>query len=229
MKYEIANLFPTPLYLAHGKDAKLRFLITKEIKDLVESYAFEEKNKEVHDDDKGDTKLSQQTDQLSHAYSYNKQILYDSKFKKIKSYCEEHIATYVEKVLGVAEGEYDFYITQSWINGYRQHEFVGRHYHPNSIISGLFYIKNATNCKINFYDPAYTKRELKMRRKNHTPYNTMLASVVVEDGDVILFPGWLEHSTTPNNNTTDRISLAFNVFAKGIYGEYEELNMITIK
>jgi len=221
MKYEIANLFPTPLYRAHGKDAKLRFLITKEIEDIVETYAFQSELHDERDRDQGDTKIYHISD--------NKEILYDSKFKKIRSYCEEHIAIYVDKILGIAEGEYDFYITNSWLNGFRQHEVIGRHFHANCIISGVFYIKNATNCKINFYDPANTKRELQMNRKNFTPYNTMLASMVVEDGDVILFPGWLEHSTTPNNNTTDRISLAFNVFAKGTYGTYENINMITIK
>ena len=47
----------------------------------------------------------------------------------------------------------------------------------------------------------------------------------VENNTLTLFPSWLEHSVEPNKNaTTDRISLAFNVFAKGIFGKKEFSN-----
>ena len=231
IKYEIGNIFPTPLYRVHGKTEKFRFLITKEIEDVIKDLEYQTSKPEAlpppefpraNVNDRLDGQV-----QIYHI-SENKWILEDNKFKKIRSFCEEHIDNYVEKVIGPADG-YDFCITQSWLNITKPGQEHGRHHHENTTISGIFYIKNASHCPINFYNKIHTKHDLSMNLKTATPYNTVVASTAVKDGDLLLFPGWLDHSVDKNNHTTDRISLAFNVFAKGIYGKESELNQVHIK
>ena len=41
--------------------------------------------------------------------------------------------------------------------------------------------------------------------------------------DLILFPSWIEHSVKSNQGNQDRISISFNVFARGIFGDVNKL------
>ena len=50
-----------------------------------------------------------------------------------------------------------------------------------------------------------------------------------EVGKLLVFPSWLKHGVEPNEKaTTDRISIAFNVFAKGNFGERGSLNELIL-
>ena len=60
-------------------------------------------------------------------------------------------------------------------------------------------------------------------------WNSRSWFVSVENNTLILFPSWLEHSVEPNEKaTTDRISLGFNIFAKGFFGNKGFLNELII-
>ena len=65
------------------------------------------------------------------------------------------IKDYFNKVLSITD-EVTPYITQSWLNYTETKQFHHRHEHPNSIVSGVFYI----NCheefdKIKFFKKDY--------------------------------------------------------------------------
>jgi ectoine hydroxylase-related dioxygenase (phytanoyl-CoA dioxygenase family) len=46
-------------------------------------------------------------------------------------------------------------------------------------------------------------------------FNSMEWTVPVEDLDIIIFPSTLFHYVKPNTSNRDRISIAFNTFARG--------------
>ena len=62
-------------------------------------------------------------------------------------------------------------------------------------------------------------------------WNTFNGSIPSRNNELILFPSWLEHSVNSNEKaTTDRISISFNTFAKGIFGDLKNgLNELTLK
>lgn len=44
--------------------------------------------------------------------------------------------------------------------------------------------------------------------------NSQDVALDVSEGDIVFFPAWLDHYTTPNNTTADRISIAGNISIK---------------
>ena len=54
-----------------------------------------------------------------------------------------------------------------------------------------------------------------MEFEEYNPFNTLNCTISTNEGDLILFPSQLSHSTETNNSNEDRIILAFNVFLDG--------------
>ena len=201
--YNIASLFCTPVYLTR-KDTGLSLSEMEEVNDII--------NKDLHDNS-------------GNLISFGDTYIFDTKLKKLKEFIEQHIEIYVREIISL-EGEMNFYITQSWLILNKPGDSHERHAHPNSIISEIFYVATVENDKIYFYDPnAVMKKriELKIREFNH--YNSSDWFFNINDFDLILFPSWLEHSVEENKKqTTNRISIAFNVFAEGTLGRKEHFN-----
>jgi len=158
--------------------------------------------------------------------------IFDENFKELKEFIEEHIKKYVEDVIHPRE-ELDFYITQSWLTLNKPGESLHSHCHANSIISGVFYVSVPKNdhSGITFVDPNFKIREvIKFEQKGFTPWNSTSWFFPVNNNELILFPSWLHHRVDPNENATiDRISIAFNVFVKGVMGETLELTELILK
>ena len=108
---------------------------------------------------------------------------------------------------------------------------IHRHWHANSIISGSFYISTEEDDRIVFTDPnKAVKGILKLDQKEYNVWNSQTWFFPVENNLLFLFPSWLEHEVAPNEKaTTNRISLAFNVFAKGNFGRTMNLNELILE
>lgn len=117
------------------------------------------------------------------------------------------------KVLGIVDhGEY----INSWININNSNDFNSTHTHPNSIVSGVYYVSVPENSgQLVFTRPSdltswfyssYSK-EFNDISKNfviHTPV----------EKELVLFPSWLPHCVTENNSDSERISISFNFNAR---------------
>ena len=131
---------------------------------------------------------------------------------------------YMRNTLGY---EYDHsFITQSWLNVSNHKQTHHSHYHPNSIVSGVFYIEQP-NTDDDFY---FTKFE-SSRLLPHIPYNPEIENtwqelhMSIEKNSLILFPSHVPHGVKQNNQNTSRITLSFNVMINrlGIPGTLNEL------
>jgi len=98
------------------------------------------------------------------------------------------------------------------INGYK--DCNNTHFHPNNILSGVFYIKVPENSgKIKFHNPASDLIEACLT--NHiSQYNTINSACWTfepEENMLLIFPSFLKHNVLPNMNKEDkRISISFN-------------------
>jgi len=155
--------------------------------------------------------------------------IFKTKLKELKQFCEKHIKIYVEQVINPKE-ELDLYITQSWLNvtkpGERHHE----HSHQNSIISGVFYISTEEDDYITFTDPNIKLKEaIKFEQKEFNLWNSTSRFFQSMTNELFLFPSWLDHQVPPNKKaTTDRISISFNTFVRGVLGDRERLNELIL-
>ena len=207
--YSIQGIFPCPIYAAN-RNLNLDSTEEIEIEDIIQKGLFQ--NKTLTD------------------YHSNDSYLFDTKLKNLKKFCEQHIENYVEQVINPIQ-ELDFYITQSWLNVVEPGGSIHRHWHANSIISGSFYISTEEDDRIVFTDPnKAVKGILKLDQKEYNVWNSQTWFFPVENNLLFLFPSWLEHEVAPNEKaTTNRISLAFNVFAKGNFGKTMNLNELILQ
>ena len=205
--FGIKGIFPCPVYFAH-RNSDLDSSEIKDIEDII--------NEGIHPS-------------VSNSVSQNN-FIFDTKLKNLKEFCEQHIKKYAEEILNPKQ-ELDFYITQSWLNVTKPGGFHHPHSHPNSIISGVFYISTEEDDKITFTDPNAIVREIiKFEKEKFNIWNSATWFFNVTNNELVLFPSWLGHQVKVNEKaTTDRISISFNTFVKGTLGKKTDSTELILK
>ena len=92
------------------------------------------------------------------------------------------------------------------------------HIHPNSLYSGVYYVKTPPNCgKIVFNDPRPGIQSNMPSRVKGQPPKHLWREVHLEPkvNRIIMFPSWLWHSVEPNESNNIRISVSFNFIQDG--------------
>ena len=91
------------------------------------------------------------------------------------------------------------------------------HIHPNSLWSGVYYIKAPENSgQLRVEDPRSVALMVRPRMKEGKPPTRLWreASYEPKAGRLIMFPSWLNHCVDPNNSNDIRISVSFNFMQK---------------
>jgi uncharacterized protein (TIGR02466 family) len=200
----INGIFPTPIYISK-LDRKLTPLELK----------FVDKNKK--DFYKNDGNIT----------SNNNYILNEKTFANIKKELDLRVQDYFDKIISPANNITP-YITQSWLNYTETNQFHHKHEHPNSLVSGVFYI----NCHKELDKIKFFKKDIyqtiKPEIKNWNLWNSETWWFSVKTGDIILFPSSLTHMVETKEGDNTRISLAFNVFIKGTVGNNKNLTELIL-
>ena len=87
------------------------------------------------------------------------------------------------------------------------------HQHPNSLWSGVYWIKTPKNCgHLKIDDPRSAAAMCRPRLKDGEKPSRLLRETHYEPkaGRVIMFPSWLMHCVDPNESNDVRISVSFN-------------------
>ena len=144
-------------------------------------------------------------------------------FKKVLTVCAQEFFDYIHR----PEHPFEIYITQSWTNLTKKDVSHGRHYHPNSFISGVFYYQTTDKDYCQFTDPLAGSHQLTIPTIQHERYNSRLWDIPVGNNDLLLFLSTVQHEVPKKEHPGDRISLAFNTFIKGDLGR--EIDLTSLK
>jgi uncharacterized protein (TIGR02466 family) len=194
-KVKIETLFPIPLYKT------FREIKEKEIK-------FIEKNKQAQDNFETEKRF----------ISSDHYILNNEELKDLKNDLNFIINDYFNKIFGVDENNLITpYITQSWLNWTKLEGFHHKHYHSNSIISGVVYINADEKYDSIVFETPF-KDFFRITYNDSNIFSKRSMMIPVSTGMIILFPSWLSHGVNLKFNGDIRTSLAFNVFIKGTIG-----------
>lgn len=137
-------------------------------------------------------------------------------FAELKKTIDAHIKEYINIVY--PNSNLDVYITQSWANYTEPNQYHHKHSHPNSFISGVFYVNAIKNeDMIKFYKDLPFIYQINHNQPNN--YNSGDVAILVETGDLVLFPSNFTHNVPPTTSKETRISIAFNTFIKGNLGD----------
>jgi uncharacterized protein (TIGR02466 family) len=203
MEANISGIFPTPIYISK-LDRKLTPLELK----------FVDKNKKYFY--KNDGNIT----------SNNNYILNEKPFANLKKELDLRVQDYFNKVISPANN-ITHYITQSWLNYTETNQYHHKHAHPNSLVSGVFYINcHEEHDKIKFFNDNY--KTIKLEVKDWNIWNSESWWFTVKTGDAILFPSSLTHMVETKEGDNTRVSLAFNVFIKGTIGNNKNLTELTL-
>ena len=203
IKSTINAIFPTPIYIS-----KIDRELTKKELSFVDK-----------------TKLDIYKNE-GNVTSNDNYILNNKLFKDLKIDLDLRVKDYFEKVISPTD-TITPYITQSWLNYTETNQYHHKHQHPNSLVSGVFYINcNEEHDKIKFFNDNY--KIIKPEIKDWNIWNSESWWFPVKTGDVILFPSSLTHMVETKQGTNTRISLAFNVFIKGNIGSNKSLTELII-
>ena len=158
--------------------------------------------------------------------STNNYILNEKPFANIKDELDLRIQDYFDKVISPSNNITP-YITQSWLNYTETNQYHHKHAHPNSLVSGVFYINcHEEHDKIKFFNDNY--KTIKLEVKDWNMWNSESWWYSVKTGDIILFPSSLTHMVETKQGDNTRISLAFNVFIKGTVGDNKSLTELIL-
>ena len=92
------------------------------------------------------------------------------------------------------------------------------HIHPNSLFSGVYYVKSQPNCgRLKIFDPRPGIQFNMPSRKQGNPGKDFWRDASIEPmtGRIIMFPAWLWHSVEENKSNDIRISVSFNFLQDG--------------
>jgi uncharacterized protein (TIGR02466 family) len=135
-------------------------------------------------------------------------------FKKI----HEWFQLCVDKVfydLKLPESFKKIIITESWVNKNGKNEYHHKHTHPNSFLSGIFYLTSNSSGKTNFLTENmwYSDEHLFQSNSDESTYDKYnIFSEKPEAGKLLIFPSKLSHNVEPNMSDTRRYSISFNAY-----------------
>jgi len=145
--------------------------------------------------------------------------------KDIVSFLKECIDDYCNTIIN---SEQRLVITQLWGNknpkGSKHHE----HVHPNSIISGVFYLRQDPKLPPIQFSKS-NQYAMKLDPKKYNSYNAETFLLPCVAGELILFPSNLRHGVPVNMGEEERISLSFNTFSVDALGSEDSLTHLDIR
>lgn len=155
-------------------------------------------------------------------YKHNIPHFFDEELFDWFDTCLEEVRKYYFK------DKTELVITDCWVNKTNFLQSHHKHSHPNSIVSGVFYLQDMDSSPINFSmeDPWVKHTEYIKFYKQTIP--EIETQVNLEKGKLILFPSHLVHRVLPNKEKMARYSIAFNTFLKGDFGDLQSATFLTL-
>lgn len=150
--------------------------------------------------------------------SVSRRILEEPEFANLKVFAQQCLDMWVDEIYCPRDpGSVKLELTQSWLNYTNPGGFHHSHYHPNSVVSGVFYIVADNELdEIQFQQDTPKVWHIDNDRSNE--FNSNQYHVPVSTGDVVMFPSQMYHGVPELQGQVQRVSLAFNSFFKGRLG-----------
>lgn len=116
------------------------------------------------------------------------------------------------KALGWEMRGFKLEMTACWMNVMGLGTYHTLHHHPQSVLSGVYYIKTPTkSAPLKLEDPRmsfYMHTPLKRIKANQE--NSHYFQVPAKAGQFVLFESWLRHEVPPNQSSSPRLCISFN-------------------
>jgi uncharacterized protein (TIGR02466 family) len=158
--------------------------------------------------------------------SVDNYLLKSKEMKRIAAFIDKSVQDYFQAVYA-PKHKVKPYVTQSWSNYTNKGQYHHKHAHPNSFISGVFYVAaDPAKDRIFFYKDGY--QQVKVTTEDWNQWNSESWWFPVETGKIVLFPSNLTHMVETVQSEDTRISIAFNTFLEGVIGDSQNLTELLL-
>ena len=132
-------------------------------------------------------------------------------FAALQEHLDAHVAAFA-KELDLDLGGEPLALDSIWINVLEPGGVHAAHIHPNSIISGTYYVDVPDGAgAIRFEDPRLAMMMAAPPRKDKSRNeNKSFVTVKPQPGMLLLWESWLRHDVPMNAGEEERISISFN-------------------
>jgi uncharacterized protein (TIGR02466 family) len=158
--------------------------------------------------------------------STNNFVLKSPVMTSLRSWMEDSVAEYFKATTN-PKHDVTLRLTQSWVNYSEPGQYHHKHAHPNSFVSGVFYIQTNPNDKIFFYRDGW--QQIKFPPAEWNSWNSESWWFEAITGRLILFPSSLTHMVPTVEGEDVRVSLSFNTFPAGTVGEEMDLTGLKLE
>lgn len=202
---QILPLFARPIYIVKN------YTLTKEEREQVD------KEKEIKMDNAG-----------KNFTSANSHVLENPIFKGLNSFLQQEVDKYFHEELQYKRSS-PLRITQSWFNYNPKGTFHHSHTHPNSIISGVYFVQGDRQPIVfERFENDHMFGGIIPEADKYNFYNCGNWKVTSKPGYLLLFPSSVKHGVVMNEHPEERISLSFNTFLTGIVGKARGLTELKL-
>lgn len=182
-------------------------------------------DRELTEEEKAVLLNQEHSPNMGNTTSKERFLLRNAALKNLQTFIQESINNYFETIFAPSK-EANLYITQSWVNYSSKGQWHHSHEHPNSIISGVFYVQATDKDKIFFERNQY--EQIQFPTEKYNTYNSRTWWIEAFQNRLVIFPSSLRHSVAAVETETTRVSLSFNTFAKGMIGAEENLTLLEV-
>jgi uncharacterized protein (TIGR02466 family) len=136
---------------------------------------------------------------------------FSSTFDQLRERIDAHVGVYARTLDWDLQGG-RLEMTDCWINVMPRGCAHSFHVHPQSVVSGTYYVATPKDCAgLKFEDPRLTKMMAAPgRRARARPEQRPHISYPARAGQVILFESWLRHEVPASPIDAERVSISFN-------------------
>ena len=196
IKSEILKLFPEPIF-------KYKIEDHKDINKKLSEYIYNLKN----NDDEG---LKRSNKGGWHSKNFELKDKNSIQFQfaiKVQEYIVDTFKKFGWKIKNK-----NIRISEMWAIINKKENFNVVHTHPNCYLSAAYYVKAPINCgKFEIEHPNSAKKYAYPEVEVRNELNLEVASIEINEGDLLLFPSYLPHKVGQNQSDDDRIVISFNV------------------
>jgi len=185
---------------------------------FYEFTADEELTNDVLEDVK---KLKFDVPNLGNSLSFGNNFYYHAKLFDFFDKCLLELKTILK-----LEEKLDLTIVSCWANKSSKLEYHHYHFHPNSIVSAIFYLTTheSGNTIFAMPDPWYNINSFMTSFKNTgesygEPSPQLSGKNKSVKGKLVLFPSHVKHKVLPLTSNENRYTISFNTFLSGVLGE----------
>ena len=171
------------------------------------------------------SKITYVDDSFTFDLTRSDNILNNKELTRVKVMIQKYFDEYVTNTLQI---DNKFYMCNSWATIQRRGNAHPNHAHPNAIFSSVFYVA-AKDSKIIFT----TKRPSIQEGFNFdyniiewNIFNSPTWKLPVETGDIIIFPGQMQHESAMYTGDEERIMIGSSYFLTGTVGTEETYNTL---